>query len=201
MANYKDIAINGIVKNNPTFRLVLGMCPTLAVTISVTNGLGMGLSTLAVLLCSNVLISILRDVIPDQVRIPCYILIVATFVTIIEMVLRKYIPDLYSSLGMFIPLIVVNCIILGRAEAFASQNGVLASAVDGISMGLGFTISLTILSFCRELLGAGQLFGVQVLGDWFPALAILVQPAGGFLMLGLLMALFNYVYAKVEARG
>ncbi len=201
MANYKDIALNGIVKNNPTFKLVLGMCPTLAVTISVTNGLGMGLSTLAVLLCSNVLISILRDIIPDQVRIPCYILIVATFVTIIEMVLRKYIPDLYSSLGMFIPLIVVNCIILGRAEAFASQNGVLASAVDGLSMGLGFTISLTILSFCRELLGAGQLFGIQVLGDWFPALAILVQPAGGFLMLGLLMALFNYVYAKTEARG
>lgn len=201
MANYKDIAINGIVKNNPTFKLVLGMCPTLAVTISVINGLGMGLSTLAVLLCSNILISILRDVIPDQVRIPCYILIVATFVTIIEMVLRKYIPDLYSSLGMFIPLIVVNCIILGRAEAFASQNGVLASAVDGLSMGLGFTISLTILSFFRELLGAGQLFGVQVLGDWFPALAIFVQPAGGFLMLGLLMALFNYVYAKAEARG
>ncbi len=201
MANYKDIALNGIVKNNPTFKLVLGMCPTLAVTISVTNGLGMGLSTLAVLLCSNILISILRDVIPDQVRIPCYILIVATFVTIIEMVLRKYIPDLYSSLGMFIPLIVVNCIILGRAEAFASQNGVLASAVDGLSMGLGFTLSLTVLSFFRELLGAGQLFGVQVLGDWFPALAILVQPAGGFLMLGLLMAVFNTVYAKVEKRG
>ncbi len=201
MANYKDIAINGIVKNNPTFKLVLGMCPTLAVTISVTNGLGMGLSTLAVLLCSNILVSVLRDIIPDQVRIPCYILIVATFVTIIEMVLRKYIPDLYSSLGMFIPLIVVNCIILGRAEAFASQNGVLASAVDGLSMGLGFTISLTILSFFRELLGAGQLFGIQVLGDWFPALAILVQPAGGFLMLGLLMAAFNVLYAKAEKRG
>lgn len=201
MANYKDIALNGIVKNNPTFKLVLGMCPTLAVTVSVTNGLGMGLSTLVVLLCSNILISALREVIPDQVRIPCYILIVATFVTIIEMVLRKYIPDLYSSLGMFIPLIVVNCIILGRAEAFASHNGVLASAVDGISMGLGFTISLTILSFCRELLGAGQLFGVQILGDWFPALSIFVQPAGGFLMLGLLMAAFNAIYAKAEKRG
>ncbi len=201
MPNYKNIATNGIVKNNPTFKLVLGMCPTLAVTISVTNGLGMGLSTLAVLLCSNVLISALRNVIPDQVRIPCYILIVATFVTIIEMVLRKYIPDLYSSLGMFIPLIVVNCIILGRAEAFASQNGVLASAVDGLSMGLGFTGSLVIISFFRELIGAGQLFGIQVLGDWFPALAIFVQPAGGFLMLGLLMACFNHLYAKSEARG
>ena len=206
MSKYKDIAMNGLVKNNPAFKLVLGMCPTLAVTTTLVNGIGMGLSTALVLLCSNVFISMMRKIIPDQVRMPCYILIVATFVTIIEMLLRKFIPDLYASLGVFIPLIVVNCIILGRAEAFASQNGVIASAVDGISMGLGFTGALAVMSFFREFLGAGTMFNgmgvIEVaLGDWFPKIAIFAAPAGGFLMLGFLMAAYNLLYKKAEKRG
>lgn len=196
----KEIALSGLFDNNPVFKLVLGMCPTLAVTTSVMNGIGMGLSTTFVLLCANILISLLRDAIPDKVRMPAYILIIATFVTLVEMIMKKYTPDLYDSLGLYIPLIVVNCIIMGRAEAFASQNPVLDSMVDGFSMGLGFTGSLILLSAVRELFGAGELFGFTVLGSWFPVISILVRPAGGFLVLGLLMAAINQIEKNKKKR-
>lgn len=197
---FKQIAMNGLVHNNPTFRLVLGMCPTLAITTSMFNGLGMGLATTFVLVFSNVFVSLLRRWIPDKVRIPAFIIIIATFVTVVEMLMEKFIPDLYDSLGVFIALITVNCIILARAEAYASANRVLESAVDGLSMGLGFTASITLLAAVRELLGTGKLFGLTVFGSWFPAPAILVSPAGGFFMLGALMAIFNYVYGRVMKR-
>lgn len=191
---------NGLVKNNPTFKLVLGMCPTLAVTTTMMNGIGMGLATTFVLVCSNALVSALRKIIPDKIRIPAYIMIIATFVTVVEMVMYKFMPDLYSSLGVFISLITVNCIVLARAEAFASSNLVLDSAVDGLAMGLGFTASITVLGLVRELLGSGKILGFTVLGDWYPALAIFTSPAGGFLMLGFLMAIFNYVNHRITAK-
>ncbi len=196
----KDVALSGLITNNPVFRLVLGTCPTLAVTIAVMNGIGMGLSTTVVLVCSNVLISLCRNIIPDKVRMPAYIMIIATFVTLVEMVMRKYVPDLYDSLGIFIPLIVVNCIILARAESFASQNKVLPSAVDGLAMGLGFTLSLVLISAVREFFGAGMLFGIEILPEWFPKIAILVSPAGGFLVFGILMAVVNFVMAKIDLK-
>ncbi len=199
--NLKEIAFGGLVKSNPVFRLVLGMCPTLAVTVSVMNGIGMGLSTTFVLICSNVLISLCRNIIPDKVRMPAYIMIIATFVTLVEMIMRKFVPDLYDSLGLYIPLIVVNCIIMARAEAFASQNNVLDSAVDGVSMGLGFTVSLMFISAVRELLGSGSLLGFVILGEWFPYISILVRPAGGFLVLGILMAVVNFVSANIEKKN
>ena len=202
MKNQKlsDVAVSGLIKNNPVFRLVLGTCPTLAVTIAVMNGIGMGLSTTVVLVCSNVLISLCRNIIPDKVRMPAYIMIIATFVTLVEMVMRKYTPDLYDSLGLFIPLIVVNCIILARAESFASQNKVLPSAVDGLAMGLGFTLSLVLISAVRELFGAGALLGYELLPEWFPKISLLVSPAGGFLVFGILMATVNFVMAKLDAK-
>ena len=202
----KDVALSGLIKNNPVFRLVLGTCPTLAVTIAVMNGIGMGLSTTVVLVCSNVLISLCRNIIPDKVRMPAYIMIIATFVTLVEMFMRKYVPDLYDSLGLFIPLIVVNCIILARAESFASQNKVLPSAVDGLAMGLGFTLSLVLISLVREILGTGMLFGsidsmrITILPEWFPKISLLVSPAGGFLVFGILMATVNFVMAKLDAK-
>lgn len=196
----KGIAVNGIVKSNPTFRLVLGMCPTLAVTTSLFNSLGMGLATTFVLVFSNMLISLLRNIIPDKVRIPAYILIIATFVIIIEMLLMKFLPDLYDALGIFISLIVVNCIIFARAESFASVNPVLDSAVDGLSTGLGFTLALSVIGGIRELFGQGKLFGAVLLGDWFPSMTILILPAGGFLVLGLLMAAFNAVDNKIKTK-
>lgn len=195
---YLNIFANGIVKENPTFRLVLGMCPTLAVTTSLFNGLGMGLATTFVLVFSNTIISMLKRIIPEKVRIPAYIVVIATFVTVVEMVMSKFLPDLYDSLGVFISLIVVNCIIFARAESFASVNPVLDSMVDGLSMGLGFTLSLTLLGAFRELFSAGTILGVQVLGDWFPTLTVLGTPAGGFLVLGFAMAAFNAVYRAVE---
>lgn len=197
----KQTLTSGFLGNNPTFRLVLGTCPTIAITTTAMNGIGMGLATTFVLICSNVLISILRDLIPDKVRIPAYIMIIATFVTLVEMILRKFMPDLYASLGMFISLIVVNCIILARAEAYASQNTPFYSAMDGLGMGLGFTASITLIAICRELLGAGELFGMTVLGDWFPTIGVLTAPAGGFLMYGFLMAAFNAIYAAVKNRS
>ena len=202
MKNQKlsDVAVSGLIKNNPVFRLVLGTCPTLAVTIAVMNGIGMGLSTTVVLVCSNVLISLCRNIIPDKVRMPAYIMIIATFVTLVEMFMRKYVPDLYDSLGLFIPLIVVNCIILARAESFASQNKVLPSAVDGLAMGLGFTLSLVLISAVREFFGAGQLMGVDILPEWLPKISLLVSPAGGFLVFGILMATVNFVMAKLDAK-
>lgn len=191
MASLTERIYNGIIKENPTFMQVLGMCPTLAVTSSATNGIGMGLSTTAVLVVTNVLISAFRKVIPDEIRIPGYITLIATVVTILQFLLQAYVPALNKSLGIFIPLIVVNCIILGRAEAYASKNGVVASAFDGIGQGLGFTCSLTVLGIIRELLGTGKVFNFQVMPDSFqPALMMILAP-GGFLTLAVLMALLN----------
>lgn len=194
----KNIFKNGIISQNPTFKLVLGMCPTLAVTTTLINGIGMGLATMFVLIFSNMLISLLKNIIPDKIRIPAFIIIIATFVTIVDMVMKKFTPDLYESLGVFIPLIVVNCIIFARAEAFASANTVADSVFDGLSMGLGFTLSLSIISMLRELLSAGTILGITILGNWFPKIAMFALPAGGFLMLGLLMAAFIYIYKEFE---
>ncbi len=192
MASLKKHLSQGILLENPTFVQVLGMCPTLAVTTSAINGIGMGLSVLAVLVGSNVLISLLRNVIPSKVRIPAFIVIIATLVTIIDMLLQALFYDtLYQQLGLFIPLIVVNCIILGRAEAYASKNSVWDSAMDGIGMGLGFTIALTILGSVREILGSGSIFGIQLLPGSFPTMTIMLMAPGGFFALGILMAIFN----------
>ena len=163
MNPYKERIINGMIKENPTFILVLGMCPTLAVTTSVTNGIGMGLSTMAVLILSNMLISALRNIIPDKVRIPAYIVVIASLVTVVELLLKAFIPGLYAALGLYIPLIVVNCIILGRAESYANKSTPLLAAADGVGMGLGFTMALTLISLFRELIGAGTIAGIQVL--------------------------------------
>jgi electron transport complex protein RnfE len=187
---YKERLHNGIIKENPTFVMMLGMCPTLAVTSSAINGLGMGLSTTVVLILSNMLISALRNIIPDKVRIPAFIVVVASFVTIVQLVLQAYIPFLYSALGVYIPLIVVNCIILGRAEAFASKNPVLLSAFDGIGMGLGFTLGLTLIGIFREILGSGSVFGFQFIPDTFH-IAIFVMAPGAFFVLAGLTAIQN----------
>lgn len=182
---------NGIIKENPTFVLMLGMCPTLAVTTSAKNGLGMGLATMAVLIMSNLLISLLRKVIPNGVRVPVYIIIIASFVTIVEMLMHAYVTALYDSLGIFIPLIVVNCIILGRAETFASKNGPLLSIFDGIGIGLGFTIGLTLIGIVRELLGAGTIFGFKVTPESFEPVSIFVMAPGAFFVLAILCAIQN----------
>jgi electron transport complex protein RnfE len=186
-----QIVTKGILKENPIFVLVLGMCPTLGVTSSAINGMGMGVATMAVLIMSNMVIALIKNLIPDKVRIPAFIVVIASFVTIIEMLMQAYIPSLYAALGVFIPLIVVNCIILGRAEAFASKNGVLDSALDGIGIGLGFTLSLTTIGAVREVLGAGSIFGYSFADGVMPLLFILAP--GGFLVLGYLMVLFNKV--------
>jgi electron transport complex protein RnfE len=186
-----QIITKGILKENPTFVLILGMCPTLGVTSSAINGMGMGVATMAVLIMSNIVISLIKSLIPDKVRIPAFIVVIASFVTIIEMLMQAYLPSLYAALGVFIPLIVVNCIILGRAEAFASKNGVLDSALDGIGIGLGFTLSLTVIGAVREILGAGSIFGYTFADGVMPLLFILAP--GGFLVLGYLMVLFNKV--------
>ncbi len=186
-----QIITKGILKENPTFVLILGMCPTLGVTSSAINGMGMGVATMAVLIMSNIVISLIKSLIPDKVRIPAFIVVIASFVTIIEMLMQAYLPSLYSALGVFIPLIVVNCIILGRAEAFASKNGVVDSALDGIGIGLGFTLSLTVIGAVREMLGAGSIFGYTFADGVMPLLFILAP--GGFLVLGYLMVLFNKV--------
>ena len=182
---------NGIIDENPTFVQLLGMCPTLAVTTSLANGIGMGLSVTFVLTLSNILVSLLRKIIPQKIRIAAYVVIIATFVTIVDLVLKAYIPALSQSLGLFIPLIVVNCIILARAEAFASKNGVLQSAADGIGMGIGFTIALSIISAIREILGNGTILGYSV-GISNPA-TIMLLPPGGFLTLGLLLGIINVI--------
>ena len=186
-----QIITKGILKENPIFVLVLGMCPTLGVTSSAINGMGMGVATMAVLIMSNMVIALIKNLIPDKVRIPAFIVVIASFVTIIEMLMQAYIPSLYAARGVFIPLIVVNCIILGRAEAFASKNGVLDSALDGIGIGLGFTLSLTTIGAVREVLGAGSIFGYSFADGVMPLLFILAP--GGFLVLGYLMVLFNKV--------
>jgi electron transport complex protein RnfE len=182
---------NGIVKENPTFVLMLGMCPTLAVTTSALNGLGMGVATMAVLIMSNFLISLLRKIIPDGVRVPVYIIIIASFVTIIEMLMHAYLTSLYDSLGIFIPLIVVNCIILGRAESYASKNKVILSIFDGVGVGLGFTIGLTSIGIVRELLGNGTIFGLQVLPSNYQPVSIFILAPGAFFVLAILCAIQN----------
>ena len=187
---------NGIVKENPTFVLMLGMCPTLAVTTSAINGLGMGLATTVVLVMSNMLISLLRKVIPDGVRMPAYIVIVASFVTIVQMVLQAYVTSLYDALGLYIPLIVVNCIILGRAESYASKNKVIPSIFDGLGMGLGFTIGLTSIGLVRELIGTGKIFNLQLLPKSYEGVSIFILAPGAFLVLAFLCALQNKFGAK-----
>ncbi len=188
-----QVFVNGIVNENPTFRLVLGTCPTLAVTTSAINGFGMGVSVIFVLLCSNIVVSLLRKVIPNQVRIPAFIVVIATFVTMLKLILQAYIPSLYDSLGLFLPLIVVNCIILARAEAFASKNPVLDSAVDGLGMGIGFTLALTLIGCVRELIGNGSLFGINILGANYEPMLILVLASGGFLTYGILLGIINAI--------
>ncbi len=192
----KKTLFNGLLKENPTFVQFLGMCPTLAVTTAAINGVGMGLSTMAVLICSNVFISLLRKFIPDKVRIAAYVVVIASFVTIVEMLMKAYVPALSKSLGLYIPLIVVNCIILGRAEAFASKNGILKSAVDGVGMGLGFTCALTIIGSIREILGAGSIFGISLFGEGFQAMTIMILPPGAFLTLGLIVMTINIISSK-----
>lgn len=182
---------NGIIKENPTFVQVIGMCPTLAVTSSAKNGIGMGLLATLVLIGSNVVISLFRKIIPDEIRIPAYITIIATLVTVLQFLLKAYLPELNKSLGIFIPLIVVNCIILGRAEAFASKNGVIDSLFDGLGMGLGFTVSLTVLGVIRELLGNGTVFGYQIMPQAYSPALIMILAPGAFFTLGILMALLN----------
>ena len=192
---------NGIVKENPTFVMMLGMCPTLAVTTSAVNGIGMGLSTTVVLVLSNMLISMLRKIIPDSVRMPAFIVIVASFVTMVEFLLKAYVQPLYVALGLYIPLIVVNCIILGRAESYASKNPVLPSIFDGIGMGLGFTLGLTCIGIVRELIGAGAVFGVRVMPSFYEPVTIFILAPGAFLVLAFLVAARNKIIKKLEAKG
>lgn len=191
MGKITERLYNGVIKENPTLVLMLGMCPTLAVTTSAINGVGMGLTTTVVLVMSNLLISMLRKVIPDSVRIPAFIVIIASFVTIVQLLLQAYIPSLYSALGIYIPLIVVNCIILGRAEAYASKNPVIPSIFDGLGMGLGFTLGLTLIGIIREILGAGSIFGFRFLPENVDTLTIFILAPGAFFVLAILTALMN----------
>ena len=192
---------NGIIKENPTFILMLGMCPTLATTTSAINGLGMGLSTTAVLMFSNLLISALRKIIPDRVRIPAFIVVVASLVTVVQLLMQGYVPSLYASLGIYIPLIVVNCIILGRAEAYAMKNGPILSAFDGIGMGLGFTVALALIGSFRELLGAGTIFGKQIMPASFQPISIFILAPGAFFVLAALTALQNRLKMPCATNG
>ncbi|MCD8185277.1 MAG: electron transport complex subunit E [Rikenellaceae bacterium] len=196
--NKMTILTNGIIKNNPVFVLLLGMCPTLGTTTSAVNGMGMGLATMFVLICANLVISLLKKVIPGKVRIPAFIVVIASFVTILQLVMEAYLPDLYATLGLFIPLIVVNCIILGRAEAFASKNNAPSALLDGLGIGLGFTLALTALGAAREILGAGSIFGLKFMeGD---GMLIFVLAPGAFIALGYLLVLFNKATAKLKTK-
>ncbi len=190
--NPVKILKNGLINDNPIFMQVIGMCPTLAVTTSAINGLGMGIATTAVLVASNMVISLIRSIIPDKVRIPAFIVVIASFVTIVGFLLEGFVPELNAALGLFIPLIVVNCLILARAESFASKNGCIASIFDGIGMGLGFALALTIIGSVRELLGAGSIFGIRLLSEETPKILMFILPPGAFITLGSLMALLNY---------
>ena len=201
---FKEIALDGVVRQNPTFKLVLGTCPTLAMTVAAAQCLGMGVAVTFVLVCSNVIISLLRNIIPDRVRIPCFIVIIATFVTIVRMAMEAFLPDLYDSLGVFLPLIVVNCIILGRAESFASHNPVGESALDGLFMGIGFTLAITLMGLVREVLGRGTLFGLELWGKDDPnkfTISFFSQSAGAFLTYGLFIAVFTLCYNAVERKA
>jgi electron transport complex protein RnfE len=203
MNKYLERIYNGVIKENPTFVLMLGMCPTLAVTSSAINGLGMGLSTMVVLICSNLLISLFRKVIPNGVRMPAFIVIVASLVTVVQFLMQAYLPSLSASLGVYIPLIVVNCIILGRAESYASKNAPAESVFDGLGMGLGFTVGLTLIGLIREFLGAGTLFNVDVLAQfsWFTPITIFIMAPGAFLVLAFLVAGMNIIRKRMEAKG
>ena len=196
-SNLKKIAVDGVVTSNPTLKLVLGTCPTLALTTLAMNGIGMGAAVTFVLICSNVLVSLLRKAIPSQVRIPAFVLIIATFVTIVRLVLDKLLPDIYESLGLYLPLIVVNCIILARAESFASKNGVLASACDGLFMGIGFTLALTLMGAFREILGSGAIFGVKL---WDFQIGFFSSSAGAFFTYALFIAVFSLVEGIVKTK-
>ncbi|MCF0107380.1 MAG: electron transport complex subunit E [Holdemanella sp.] len=196
MNKYVERIYNGVVKENPTFILILGMCPTLAVTTSVSNGFGMGVSTMAVLILSNFVISLLRKVIPDKVRIPAYIVVIASLVTIVELLMKAYVPALSASLGIYIPLIVVNCIILGRAEAYAAKNDPILSIFDGLGMGLGFTIALSLIGLFRELFGNGTILGMRIMPEGYQAVMILTKAPGAFLVLGSLIAILNALKIK-----
>ena len=193
--NYFKTITNGLIKENPTFVLMLGMCPTLGTTTSALNGMSMGLATTFVLICSNVVISLLKNLIPDKIRIPAFIVVIATFVTIIQMAMEAYLPALYDSLGLFIPLIVVNCIVLGRAEAFAAKNNPFASFCDGLGIGLGFTFGLTLLGIVREFLGTGALFSLRIFPEEFGVLIFVLAP-GAFITLGYLIAIINKIKVK-----
>lgn len=208
MNNFK-VLMNGIIKENPIFVLLLGMCPTLGTTSSAINGMGMGLATMFVLICSNVVISLIKNLIPDMVRIPSFIVVIASFVTLLQMVMQAYVPGLYATLGLFIPLIVVNCIVLGRAEAFAAKNNPISSMFDGIGMGLGFTFGLTCIAIVREFIGTGAIFGVQILpladaaagkGGYVPV-TIFILPAGAFLVLAFLVAGMNKLKKRAAQKG
>ena len=192
--------LNGLLFENPTFVLMVGMCPTLAVTTAASNAIGMWLSTTVVLVCSNLFISLLRNLISDKIRIPAFIVVIASFVTIVEMMLKAYMPDLSATLGLYIPLIVVNCIIFARAEAFAFKNGPILALGDGLGMGLGFTLAITVLASVREIFGAGTLFGMDIMGSGYHPMAILVAPSGGFLTLGVLLIIVNKVRKKIDAK-
>ena len=192
---------NGVIKENPSFVLMLGMCPTLAVTTSASNGIGMGLSTMAVLIVSNLIISLVRKIVPDDVRLPAYIVIVASLVTVVELLMEAYTPSIYSALGIYIPLIVVNCIILGRAEAYASKNPPFLSVMDGVGMGLGFTIALLLIGMVRELVGAGTLFGMQVMPAAYKPIAIFIKAPGAFLVLAALVIIMNALKIKNRANA
>lgn len=198
--NFKKQLKEGLLTNNPVVGQLLGMCSTMAITTTLFNGIGMGLSVTVILICSNIVISLLRKAIPDKIRIAAYIVVIAGFVTMVDLLLQAYLPDLSSSLGVFIPLIVVNCIIFARAESFASKNSPLPSVVDGLGMGLGFTCSLTILSAIRELIGAGTLLGFPVLGSAYPGILLFILAPGGYLTLGLTLVAFNAVMGKIDAR-
>ena len=200
MVLLKDF-VRGLWAENPTFRLNIGLCPVLAVTTAAINGVSMGIATTFVLICSSALISILKRIIPDKVRIPAYIIVIATFVTIVDLVMHAYMPDLHSVLGLFIPLIVVNCIVLGRAEAFAAGHSVIRSAVDGLGMGLGFTWALTLLGAIRELLGSGSLFGHSFVADGATTLGIMTLPPGAFITLGILMAVMNMISDRLKKKA
>lgn len=195
MGNVKYFT-NGLLKENPTFVIVLGTCPTLAITTAAINGIGMGAATLFVLVFSNLFIALLKNLIPDKVRIAAFILVIATFVTIVDLVMKAYTPDLYKALGIFIPLIVVNCIILGRAEAFAQKNAVWPSVLDGLGMGIGFTLAITLIGSIREILGNGSLFGIRLLADQATTILIFVLPPGAFVTYGFLIAIMNRIKLK-----
>lgn len=201
MNNCTERLYNGLVKENPTFVMMLGMCPTLAVTTSAVNGIGMGLSTTVVLVLSNMLISMLRKIIPDSVRMPAFIVVVASFVTIVQFLLEGFVPSLYSALGLYIPLIVVNCIILGRAESYASKNPVLPSIFDGLGMGLGFTFGLTCIGIVREIIGAGTIFGFQLMPESYEPVTIFIMAPGAFIVLAFLVASRNKIMNHLEKKG